>query len=714
VRDIRTDIVFCSNTFFRQNLPTFAAHSTVLMIGKLHLLLLHFPIGLLLFALALEVGAYFLKKEQWSVPGKLALTAGCVMAILAAGAGWILAGQGGYEQAILDSHAIWAYVTVGSSVATWLLRRTRWYQPLLLVSSVAVCVAGHYGGSLTHGEGFLWQAAMPKELHNPTATLPQLNAQSVVYQAVIQPILEKKCISCHNASKSKGDLRMDDPALFAKGGKHGAAFIAGQPAQSRLLQRALLPLHAEEHMPPAGKAQLTPDEIRLLTWWIEQGASFDRTLGDTPQSADIAALLAVGAAAAIPLNPVWNLAPKPAQPADITALRGQRIAVIERGAGTPWLMVSLAGVRAFSPELLKLLGRIGPNVVDLDAAHTPLTDAELRQIIAAMPHLTRLHLAQTKVTDAGLADAPKLKYLEWLNLTQTRTTAATLAHLGKLEHLKALYTWQSDITDDAALAFQRTKNGLTIQTGQRPVLPTDTAQLQLKPPKILLAKRVFDDTVIVMFEYPKMVELHYTLDGASPTAQTIRYDGKPLVLSAQTQIRALTTKSGWKDSPIVEEMFLRRGIVPVDVTMPRPPKSPYDAKGPKSLCDLLTSLDASDGTYIGDQGADVEAIMDLGASKPIKKCHIHAFESSLTWTYLPAGITIWVSDDGKKWTQRLKKSYPITKEGKLQAYWITETLPEGTVGRYVKIRFHNVGKNPAWHPNKGKPCWVAVDEVVLE
>lgn len=97
--------------------------------------------------------------------------------------------------------------------------------------------------------------------------------EKLVFEHVILPILEAKCNQCHNEDKSKGDLRMDTYELAMQGGENGANFVAGKPAESLTIQRIDLPEDDDEHMPPEGKAQLTPEETTLIRWWVQQGAS---------------------------------------------------------------------------------------------------------------------------------------------------------------------------------------------------------------------------------------------------------------------------------------------------------------------------------------------------------------------------------------------------------------------------------------------------------
>jgi uncharacterized membrane protein len=683
-------------------------------LGKLHLVLLHLPIGLLLFACALEWLGHWYRRSDWSRAAHLALSAGVVSALLTAATGWLLAGEGGYERDLLDWHARLAYATLGTSVAAWWWRDTRAYRPLLLLSSVALVATGHFGGSLTHGRDFLFEKAAPNADVPPTAmalSTSTVDSQSVVYQTFIQPILEKKCWTCHREGKSKGNLRMDTPELLLRGGKHGVPFVAGQSAQSLMVQRARLPLHAEQHMPPAGKPQLTPDELALLAWWIDSGASFERTLAATPPSPDVAHLFSFEKNKPAP-NPVWSLPMQPAAAQALAQLRGLRVAVTPLGAESPWLRVSYAGHRPIAPDALAALAGVAEQVVDLDFSNTPLDDASLAAL-PPLPHLARLHLAQTSVGDAGMAALAPLRYLEFLNLTGTHVTDAGLAHLTSKPHLRTVHTWGSGVSEAGRVGLQQQYPAARIE-GAVPSLDTSSTPLALRPPKILLSRRVFDDTMLVALDYPKMVEVHYTLDGASPTTASPRYEGGPMVIQSHTHLRALATRPGWKDSPDVSERLYQRKIQFADIQLLTPPDPKYAAQGAKSLGDNVAAPDAAENTFLGYQGKDLEATIDLGKTTDVRAFHVHTFEGLGPWVYAPRGIEVWVSNDGKKWRSVFKKTYPITRSWEMRTFWIDENLRGVASARYVRMRLRNVGKNPAWHPNKGKPCWVFADEILLE
>src|SRR5690606_3413926 len=116
-------------------------------------------------------------------------------------------------------------------------------------------------------------------------------AEPLVYDHVVQPLLTKYCVDCHGAEKQKGKLRLDSLAELLKGGESGAALVAGDAGKSPIVQRALLPLSDDEHMPPEDKPQVQPEELGIIQFWIERGASPTLRVKDALPPASTRALL---------------------------------------------------------------------------------------------------------------------------------------------------------------------------------------------------------------------------------------------------------------------------------------------------------------------------------------------------------------------------------------------------------------------------------------
>jgi hypothetical protein len=84
----------------------------------------------------------------------------------------------------------------------------------------------------------------------------------------VAPILEKRCLPCHNEELKNANISFLDRASLLSGGTLGPALIPGQPDKSLLI--AALRHEGELQMPPGPK--LSSKEIAVLAEWIKRGA----------------------------------------------------------------------------------------------------------------------------------------------------------------------------------------------------------------------------------------------------------------------------------------------------------------------------------------------------------------------------------------------------------------------------------------------------------
>jgi predicted CXXCH cytochrome family protein len=256
------------------------------VLGKFHVLLLHFPIGIMMLIAFLEIINHFSKKSDWRQMLDYLLLVGLLTAIFTAYCGWILAGRGDYDPKLLFWHKWLGFATVATVFLLWFSKNTKWYFPSLSACMVLLLAAGHYGGSLTHGENFLTEPFFPTPIFS-SVTNKKPAAYENVYKALIAPILQKKCVSCHNSSKSKGKLRLDSQEQILLGGEHGAVIVPKNAEKSEIYRRAILPMNDDLHMPPRVQMQLTPEELSLLKWWINEGADFQLKMENAIYNEDL-------------------------------------------------------------------------------------------------------------------------------------------------------------------------------------------------------------------------------------------------------------------------------------------------------------------------------------------------------------------------------------------------------------------------------------------
>ena len=98
----------------------------------------------------------------------------------------------------------------------------------------------------------------------------------VDFRSEIEPILRQQCIVCHGEANQSGGLRLDNPADAMRGGYSGVAIEAGNGAGSRLVRMLVRPATEGPTMPMGGD-RLSPDQVALVTAWIDQGAKWPET-----------------------------------------------------------------------------------------------------------------------------------------------------------------------------------------------------------------------------------------------------------------------------------------------------------------------------------------------------------------------------------------------------------------------------------------------------
>ncbi len=446
----------------------------VKFIGRFHPVVLHLPIGILVWVLVQEGLSLFPSKRGHS-SSRTAAGFAAGSAVVASLLGFLLYySLPDYDNELAERHLFGGILFSCMAVATFLVkvwvdassgRGTAIYRVSLLASAGVMGAASHDGASLTHGKGYLtdyapaplrkWLGLPEKE---PPAPAPTDLVSPVVYTQIIVPMFEQKCYSCHNAEKSKGKYRMDDYELLLKGGKEGDGLVPGDVEASNIIVRIDLPEDDDEHMPPEGKKDLDADELAVLKWWIAQGASKDAKLSDLVLTDDVKQALAKltpGKPTAEPPKPKPEVSG--ALKIQIDSLRQEfSTALNYEFQGSDTLVFTAMGMREkFGDAHLAKLQPVLHAMVSLDMSHTSITDAGLKSLASAT-RLKSLKLAETQVSDVALETISKLPELESLNLYGTQVTNQGVLKLANLQNLRRLYLWQTQV-DEKTIQMLREK-----------------------------------------------------------------------------------------------------------------------------------------------------------------------------------------------------------------------------------------------------------------
>jgi uncharacterized membrane protein len=422
-------------------------------LGHWHPLVLHFPIVLLLLV---SIMGLLGKKVS-----TLLLTITTISALMTAITGFFLGTQALPKGNLLLWHQWFGAAVALLAVIWYWLRQNRldkrpYASIIQVVLIVLVGITGHYGGMVTHGVDFL---ALP--LGRDPNKIPE---NPLVYGHVVMPILENKCVSCHNPDKRKGEFMMTGLDQLLKGGETGPAIVANVPEKSLLLQRIHLPMDDEEHMPPEGKEPLTEEEIAILERWIALGASDSLRLthlkADEPLSVLIKKQLMPEDGNA------YKTFPKIADSV-LLRLNTDYLTLQRISANSNALSAAAFLPPQYDPHILHGIKEVALNLVSLDLSGLPLGDQEM-EMVALCTNLERLELDRTPVDDAWFKGLQGLTKLRLLKAYSTGLADASVGVLQGMEGLQQLYVWDTQISEAALTELQKQLPGLYINTGMGP------------------------------------------------------------------------------------------------------------------------------------------------------------------------------------------------------------------------------------------------------
>ncbi|CAN5507236.1 ribonuclease inhibitor [soil metagenome] len=457
--------------------------------GRFHPLLVHLPIGILLLAFILEWFSYQKKFEGIRPAVGPSLMVGSLSALLSVFTGYLLSLEGGYDDTILQWHQYLGISTAVFSLAVYFIvvKSTRFSVRFsaLLVLMVLVTITGHLGGSLTHGEDFLFaseSSATAEVIGLSPETL--LNPSEVkVFEGIVQPILAQKCYSCHGDKKQKGQLRLDTRQGVEKGGKKGVILVKGDPDESELIKRVGLAIEDKHHMPPRERQQLTFQEVEIIKLWVSEGASFEKRLKEFDKPRVVEEFIRnYGLKDESNDFPLIEASPPDAKAVEQLMELGAHILPV--GTNSNYLTVSFSERKFVSEEELNRLKLIGANIVELDLSECEITP-ELIYAIGGMPELRRLFLQRSNVKDADIEKMPALTNLTTINFNTTSISNKGVLSLSRMPGLRKIYLFQSEISGKDFKAVEQALVNVQIDSGNYllPTLTTDTLVYKAKKVK---------------------------------------------------------------------------------------------------------------------------------------------------------------------------------------------------------------------------------------
>lgn len=241
-----------------------------------------------------------------------------------------------------------------------------------------------------------------------------------------------------------------------------------------------------------------------------------------------------------------------------------------------------------------------------------------------------------------------------------------------------------------------------------------TDHLMLPVPYLVSGARIFSQsTEVALASITDGAEIRYTLSGAEPTGASELY-AKPILVTKSTVLKAIAFKEGFPPSRVVTaELRKIPGDRSIKLLTSYSPM--YTGGGDLALIDGVTgAVNFKTGAWQGYEGVDLDAIVDLGGQRPVKRITTGFLQDQNSWIFFPEKVEYSLSTDGTTFTKVAEwtPGVPAREDGARIESFKSEAI--GKSARYVRVHAKNIAVCPAWHEGAGGKAWLFADEIVIQ
>ena len=663
-------------------------------LGNFHPVVLHLPIGAFLFTFLLFVSQKYLK-SNFNPAVRMGLLFSFITSIITSIFGYILHLNGDYDSVLVDRH-MWLAIatTILIGFVLYLHKKQKPYNHVLssfVFATVLLTITGHNGGSLTHGKDYLKLPDFEKEISI-------VSYDSIhVFNQVISPILDSKCVKCHNTGKSKGNLMLSSIDKILLGGEKGQIIKSNSSVDSRLYTYLNLPIDDEMHMPPDGNSQLNDNEKELIKLWIDEGADFYnfRKMNDDNFSKEILSFLPKEIASVDPPN--RN---------DLVKLIENEFRIERISTENNFIDVKYQG-KSFKQSYLRLLSKVSDNIKRLDLSFVDLSSIDLSRL-DDFDNLTYLNLNNTKLT------TKKLQKLD-LNIQ-------TLILSNNNFDVSVFDKFISNPTNERVFAYNTISDlDLTKEISANSndkiyfgvSLDDFASNVPLKIPIITPTQTLFSSTVdIEVVSDITSPDYRYTINGDEPDSLSNLYVG-PIKIDRSSNLKFKAFKKGSRPSPVQEVFYRKIAASITDFKLLSTTVEPYAAKNILSNNEV-GSADFRDGTWNGFIKSDTRSgdmIAEFSLPEGVNEIGISSLTDYGAYILFPTKIELYdisLGNDELVYSKNISRKFDEEN-----APLHTFRIPINKNLKKVRLKVISNKKLPKGHPAEGEPAWLFIDEIIL-
>jgi hexosaminidase len=167
----------------------------------------------------------------------------------------------------------------------------------------------------------------------------------------------------------------------------------------------------------------------------------------------------------------------------------------------------------------------------------------------------------------------------------------------------------------------------------------------------------------------------------------------------------------------VEQNFHFNKATGKKITLVNPPSPSYPGDGAFTLVNgVQNELKLSrSNEFLGFNGTDLDATIDLGKITDIKKITLHILEQPGSWIYAPSKVQVQYlmsldTDEKPMMGKTIMNSVEVEQGKGLDKVEIASAQS----CRYIRVIAKNYGIIPSGNPGAGNPAWLFADEIEVD
>lgn len=180
-------------------------------------------------------------------------------------------------------------------------------------------------------------------------------------------------------------------------------------------------------------------------------------------------------------------------------------------------------------------------------------------------------------------------------------------------------------------------------------------------------------------------------------------------------IKGTCRYSAYSDKAGIMQKFSFNKATGKKITLTNPISDKYPGDGAFTLVNGVQNEKgfARSKEFIGFNGTDCEAIIDLGKEETINSVKVHVLDRKSSWIWPPSQMKVYYSADGINFTEASNAEGRDVAAGELinDIEW---GFHPAFKTRYIKVLLKNYGPIPAGNPGAGSKAWLFVDEIEVK